>query len=167
MIHWIDFFIRNEYREIFINSVKYCQAHKGLEVFAWCIMTSHIHMIIRANNGNRLQDVIRDLKSFTSRSARKTLENPDLIAESRREWLLHMMYLAGKYNSNNKDYQFWQQHSNQIELNTNELMDRTLDYIHMNLVKTGFVEVPEAWVYSSARDYYLGVKGPIELIFME
>jgi REP element-mobilizing transposase RayT len=167
VIHWIDFFIRNEYRQIFIDSVKYCQAQKGLEVFAWCIMTSHIHMIIKTDGRNRLQDIIRDLKSFTSRSARKALENWSHIDESRREWLLHMMYRAGKYNSNNNDYQFWQQHNNPIELNTNELMDRTLEYIHMNPVKAGFVDAPESWVFSSARDYYLGVKGPIELVFME
>ena len=46
VIQWIDVFIRDEYRNIFLDSVRYCQKNKGLEVHAWCIMTSHVHMII-------------------------------------------------------------------------------------------------------------------------
>ena len=72
VINWIDVFIRNEYRTIFIDSVKYCQQHKGLEVYAWCIMTSHVHMIIGRNGDNPLEGIIRDLNSFTSRSIRES-----------------------------------------------------------------------------------------------
>ena len=54
VINWIDVFIRNEYRNIFIDSVKYCQLNKGLEVYAWCMMTSHVHMIIGSNGQNSL-----------------------------------------------------------------------------------------------------------------
>jgi len=53
VINWIDAFIRNEYRNIFIDSVKFCQQNKGLEVYAYCIMTSHVHMIIGSNRQNR------------------------------------------------------------------------------------------------------------------
>jgi putative transposase len=49
VIQWFDVFIRDEYRGIFIDSVKYCQENKGLEVFAWCMMPSHIHMILRTS----------------------------------------------------------------------------------------------------------------------
>jgi putative transposase len=165
VIHWIDVFIRDEYRQIFIDSVRYCQKHKGLEVFAWCIMPSHIHMILRTTGLNPLEAVIRDLKSFTSRSIRKTLEDCN-FGESRREWLLYMMYRTGRFNGNNKDWQFWQQHSNPIELSTNQLVENTLDYIHMNPVKAGFTLSPDAWIYSSASDYYHASKGPIDLIFI-
>ncbi len=44
VINWIDVFIRDEYRNIFLESVRYCQTNKGLEVHAWCMMTSHVHM---------------------------------------------------------------------------------------------------------------------------
>jgi hypothetical protein len=37
-----------------------------------------------------------------------------------------------------------------------------LDYIHYNPVEAGFVEKPEEYLYSSARDYYEG-KGIIEI----
>lgn len=41
---WIDLFIRNEYREEILKNIKYCQSKKDLELYGWCIMTSHIHL---------------------------------------------------------------------------------------------------------------------------
>ena len=35
VVNWIDVFIRDTYRDIFISSVKYCQREKGLLVGAW------------------------------------------------------------------------------------------------------------------------------------
>jgi putative transposase len=72
VIEWIDAFTRPEYRNIFIDSVKYCQKEKGLLVGAWCIMTNHIHMAIASRSTYKLEDIIRDLKSYTSRHIRKT-----------------------------------------------------------------------------------------------
>ena len=67
VINWIDLFIRDPYREIFVESIKYCQKEKGLEVYGWCLMTSHVHMIMGSTGIMRLEGIIRDLKSFTSR----------------------------------------------------------------------------------------------------
>jgi putative transposase len=38
LVNWIDVLIRDEYKAVFVDSVKYCQEHKGLDVFAWCMM---------------------------------------------------------------------------------------------------------------------------------
>ncbi len=46
VINWIDLFIRRQYKDIIVSSLAYCQKEKGLELFGWCIMTSHIHLII-------------------------------------------------------------------------------------------------------------------------
>lgn len=165
VIDWIDVFIRDEYREVLIKSIKYCQQNKGLEVYAYCVMTSHIHLIIGTNGPYPLEGIIRDLKSFTSRHIRKVLENSNQVHES-RSWILKRMYYVGKYNSSNKDFQFWQQHSHPIELTSNELIDQKLEYIHLNPVAAGFVDVPEAWIYSSARDYSGTAKGFIDLIYI-
>jgi len=165
VIDWIDVFIRDEYRAVVISSIRYCQRNKGLEVYAYCFMTSHIHLIIAANATPPLQGIIRDLKAFTSRHIRKLLEANEQVFES-REWILRRMYNAGKYNVNNIDFQFWQQHSHPIELTSNEMIEQKLDYIHFNPVAAGFVDVPEAWTYSSARDYAGTSKGFIDLIYL-
>ncbi len=89
VIDWIDVFIRDEYREIFIDSVKYCQKEKGLLVAAWVIMSSHIHMIIGTKDKN-IESIIRDLKSFTAKQIRKAIEEAKY--ESRKEWMLQRFY---------------------------------------------------------------------------
>jgi putative transposase len=165
VVNWIDIFIRDCYREIFISSIKYCQDNKGLEVYAYCIMTSHVHLILGTRGENNLEDIIRDLKSFTSRHVRKELEGN--FTESRREWILWMFTRAGKKNKRNNDFQFWQQHNHPIELNTNEMIDQRMDYVHNNPVEAGFVKEPEHWEWSSATDYAGSGKGKIDLIFIE
>ena len=132
VVNWIDLFIRDEYRQVFLESVRYCQREKGLEVGAWCMMTSHVHMILGTKGENKLEDIIRDLKSFTSRHIRKAIEAHS--GESRKEWMLWMMQRAGKRKSNNKDFQFWLQHNHPIELNSNKVIDQRLNYIHENPV---------------------------------
>ncbi len=164
VVHWIDVFIRNEYRDIFVDSIKYCQREKGLLVGAWCLMTSHAHLIIGTSGKNKLEDIIRDLKSFTSRHIRKEMEASS--NESRKEWILRAMYKTGHAKSNNKDFQFWQQHNHPIEMNTNEIIDSRIRYVHQNPVIAGFVNEPREWKYSSAKDYE-GEKGLIDVVFLE
>ena len=77
-----------------------------------------------------------------------------------------MMKRAGDKNSNNKGFQFWQQHNHPIELNTNEVIQQRLDYIHNNPVEAGFVDNPSAWLFSSAKDYE-GVKGEVEIYYLD
>ena len=160
VIHWIDLFIRNEYRDILLDSLSFCQEKKGLEVHAWCIMTSHVHLII-GTNGNPMQNILRDFKSFTSKKLREAIHENSF--ESRKEWLLQMMYETGLENSNNRGFQLWQQHNHPIELSTNEMIDQRLHYTHYNPVEAGFVSSPEDYLYSSARDY-AGEHGLLKIV---
>ena len=151
VIHWLDVFIRREYRDIFLDSLRYCQKNKGLEVCAYCIMSSHVHMIIGRHGELSMEGIIRDIKKFTSVKIIEAIRsNPQ---ESRRELLLWLFERAGKHNPNNIRYQFWQQHSHPIELTTNEMMDQRLNYIHNNPVEAGIVLSAEDYLYSSAVNY--------------
>ena len=165
VVNWVDLFIRDEYKQLFIDSIKYCQENKGLEVYAWCIMTSHVHLIIGTDGTNNLQDTVRDLKSYTSRHLRKEIELHG--QESRREWMQWMFGNEGRRNSNNKDWQLWQQHNHPIELSNPEISRQRLNYLHMNPVQAGFVTDAEHWKWSSAYDYAGGSSGLVDLIFMD
>ncbi len=163
VINWIDVFTRNIYRDVLLDSWEYCIKNKGLKIYAWCIMTNHVHMIISSEK-DELSNVMRDLKSYTSTTLRKVIsENKQ---ESRKDWMLKMMKNAGLNNKNNRDFQFWQQHSHPIILDSNYLIDQKLEYIHNNPVKAGFVAKPEDYIYSSAGDY-AGMKGLIDIELIE
>ena len=48
VVEWVDIFTRKQYRDIVLESIKYCQAEKGLLLHAWCIMSNHLHLIASA-----------------------------------------------------------------------------------------------------------------------
>jgi len=114
-------------------------------------MSSHIHMIIGRNRDAGLDDIIRDIKKFTSVKIIDAIGNNS--QESRKELLLWLFSKAAATNSNNTNYQFWQQHNKPIELATNEMIDQRLNYIHNNPVEAGIVLSPEDYLYSSAINY--------------
>lgn len=164
VVNWIDLFIRDEYRKIILKSLKYCQANKGLIVHAYCIMTSHVHLIVSAGESNNLSDVIRDYKSYTSGALKKSIK--DHPQESRKEWEIWMFERAGKKNERNQNFQLWQQHNHPIELSTKEMIDQRLDYIHNNPEVGGFVIDPTAWKWSSCADYEKRVAGKLDLLHL-
>ena len=164
VVEWVDALTRSIYKDVLIDSLRYCQNHKGLLLYAWCIMTNHVHLIISSLDGFKQEDILRDFKKHTSMQLIKMIrENPQ---ESRKNWMLWIFNEAGKRNGNNKNYQFWQQDNHPIELSTNFLMDQKLAYIHNNPVEAGIVDEPESYLYSSARDY-AGRKGLLDIEFIE
>jgi putative transposase len=89
VINWIDIFTRKEYRDIIVDSLNFCIANKDLLVYAWVIMSNHIHLIISIKTeGGNLSDVIRDFKKYTSKEISSMMQT---IRESRREWILEAM----------------------------------------------------------------------------
>jgi REP element-mobilizing transposase RayT len=79
--------------------------NKGLDLCAYCIMSSHIHLIIGRNSEDPIEGIIRDIKKFTSI---KFLEEIQQSAEeSRKEFLLSHFGSAGRLNPNNTHFQIW------------------------------------------------------------
>ncbi len=161
-VGWIDVFTRKEYKDVFLDSIRFCQKEKGLIVYSWILMSNHVHMIVRASGGN-LSDILRDMKGFTSRRILKLIQ---AIGESRREWMMEVFEIAGSQNSNNKTFQFWQQDNHPKEIISNSFGQQKLEYIHNNAIEAGIVENAEDYLYSSARNY-AGIKGLIEVEFLE
>lgn len=160
VVYWIDLFIRDIYKYELIDSWKHCQQHKGLEIYGWCIMTSHVHMLIGSNK-EKLENIVRDMKSYTSTRLKNTIK--ENIQESRKEWIVWMMERAGKKNKNNNDWQLWQQHNQPIEIKDHTMFEQKLAYIHNNPIEAGFVSEPQHWLFSSAADYS-GLKGLIDIV---
>lgn len=163
VVQWVDVFTRPVYKDIIVESLVYCQVNKGLEIYAWCIMTNHIHLIVGRNGDSSIEDIIRDFKKFTSVKICREIENN--LKESRRDWLLWIFKRTAEKSNKHQKYQFWQRDFHPIELNTNHLMDQKLQYIHNNPVKAGIVNEPEDYRYSSAIDYS-GGRGMLTLKYI-
>ena len=156
VVEWLDVFTRAEYKNLIIDSLHYCQKEKGMEIFAWCIMTNHVHLIFRSANEQKPELLLGDFKRFTSKAILKAIiDNPK---ESRKNFLREQFLKAGSKSSNVNKYQFWRHNNHPIELWSNKVIDEKIDYIHNNPVEEGLVFRPEDYLYSSAADY-AGEKG--------
>ena len=161
VINRINALTRPEYKDIIVESLKYCIAAKGMKLHAWVIMNNHVHLILSAGKGFVISHILRNMKKFTSKLIIKTIaEN---YKESRREWMLWMFERAGKKSSSNERYQFWQHDNHPIELVNTHLLKQRLDYLHENPVRAGIVYEPQEYVYSSAIDHYTTRKGMIDI----
>jgi REP element-mobilizing transposase RayT len=158
VIDWVDVFTRPEYKNAIADSLNYCIREKGLDCYAWVLMTNHMHLVIRAKPPFRLSDVIRDMKKFTSK---KILQLIQEIPESRREWLLHKFNHAAYSTGRAENYKLWQD-SNHAVLVEGERMRERIDYTHHNPVKQLTVSRPEDYLFSRACDY-AGIKGLVNV----
>ena len=161
---WIDVFTRDLYRDIVLDSLRFCQKEKGLVIYAWCLMTNHIHLIVGRNEQETIDAIIRDFKKYTSVHICRAIEGNHL--ESRRSWMLDLFAKAAYESSKHQKYKFWQTAYHPVELFTREMMFQKTEYVHDNPVKAGFVSKPEDFVYSSARDYF-GLKGLLKVEIAE
>ena len=82
-VEWIDVFTRKRYSDIAIGSLNTCIEKKGLIVYAWVIMSNHLHLIVRSETGD-LSGTIRDFKKYTSGMILQSIRDEP---ESRRNWM--------------------------------------------------------------------------------
>ncbi|MCC9168774.1 transposase [Pontibacter sp. XAAS-A31] len=143
--------------------MKYCQQHKGLELYAWCLMSNHLHLIAGAAEGKKLSDILRDFKKFSSKAIVKAIQEEN---ESRKEWLLNRFSYAAANDTKTKNYKFWQEGNESKELHTNAFLEQKLQYIHQNPVVAEIVAAPEHYLYSSALNY-TGQKGLLDVLLLE
>jgi putative transposase len=153
VVGWIDIFTREEYCTIILDSLEFCRSRKGLKIYEYVIMPSHIHAILEAP---ALSDVIRDFKAHTAKQIIKSIEASAI--ESRKDWLLHLFKYHDAHQKQNDTYQFWQKTNHPTELADRNIFDQKRKYIHENPVAAGLVSDALYWRYSSACvDSYLKV----------
>ncbi|NVK82687.1 MAG: transposase [Cytophagia bacterium] len=162
VVGWADIFSRKIYRDIVIDSLTYCRKERQLLIFAYVIMTNHIHVIFQSDCG-KLSDIVRDFKKFTSKAILKEIDMSGI--ESRRKWLNMIFEYHARYNKRSTLRQFWTHKNHAVELFSNQMIDSRLEYIHNNPVRAGWVEQPHEYLYSSARNY-AELPAPMEIDFL-
>jgi len=150
VVDWVDVFTRPVYRHIIVDALRFCQENKGLKLYAWVLMSNHLHLIAAAEEGKNLSDILRDFKQFTSRKIIATIQEEP---ESRRQWLLHRFEFNAKLNPKVRHYKVWQEGNEAKEIYSNDFLEQKLEYIHQNPVRAEWVNEPEHYRYSSAGNY--------------
>ncbi|MFN4147169.1 MAG: REP-associated tyrosine transposase [Runella sp.] len=159
VVHWIDIFSRKDYKWLIVDSLNHCIDQKGLNLYAWVLMSNHLHLIARVDEPHTMTGFLRDFKKFTSKAI---IEKIFQIQESRRDWLLDKFGFEAKRTRRAEQFKVWQDGNHPILLESNYFIEQKLNYIHQNPVRQEIVEFPEDYIYSSARDY-TGQKGLVKV----
>ncbi len=171
VVDWIDIFTRPIYNHIVVDSLKYCQKNKSLNIYAWVLMSNHIHLLVALDKELtyeeerlELSNVIRDFKKFTNKKIIDCIQNnPE---ESRKEWMMNRFWFAGNNDRKIKNYRFWQEGYYPEDIVSYNFLQQKINYIHQNPVTREVVSTPEHFKYSSAIDY-AGGKGLLDVIIVQ
>jgi len=147
LVEWIELFHNDEYASIIVDSIKFCQKNKGLELYGYCIMPSHVHLIVRSEM-QLLGTIVRDIKKYTAfqitQNLAKDIENKH-----------HLTTFSEKAKGIRriKLHKVWQDGFHPEVIHSNRFFYQKLNYIHQNPVEARMVKSPEEYLYSSARNY--------------
>jgi REP element-mobilizing transposase RayT len=148
IVGWVDIFTRKIYRDIAIESLQFCQQHKGLLLYAYVIMSNHIHLLAQSEKGD-LSGIIRDFKNCTSKKFLNILNDP---VESRGDWLKLVFEYHGRYKTKQLN-QVWTHENHGEHIYSQKFIEQKVQYIHNNPVRSRIVLHPEDYIYSSASNY--------------
>lgn len=162
IVEWVDVFTRKECKQVIVDSLNYCIKEKGLQVYAWCLMSNHLHLVASAAKNRKLSHIVRDFKKFT---AKEIIEWCERGNESRKDWMLYRFAYNAMFRKNVEKYHVWDDDNHAMELNTPELLWQKIHYTHNNPVRAMIVDEVQEYLFSSARDY-AGMKGLVDVIVL-
>ena len=146
IFEWKHLLKPDKYKDVITGSLKYLAEKNRVKIFAFVIMSSHIHLMWQVQAGNNLPDVQRDFLKFTAQQIKSDLS-------------IHHPLVLEKFKADAKDrmHQFWERNPLSIDLYTSDAFLQKLKYIHWNPVKAGLCSFPEEYQYSSAGFYHTGI----------
>ena len=162
IVRWLPLFELEPYRRIIVDSLAYVVAQKHAELNAYVIMPTHVHAILWPAPDQRIGDILRDFKRFTSRAISRLAEERN---DTRCLAVFRETRQAGRAQERSQ-YQVWQEGSHPEALYSPAFARQKLEYIHNNPVKAGLVSSAVQWAYSSASSYWSGEEQalPVQLL---
>ncbi|MEQ8524494.1 transposase [Gracilimonas sp.] len=147
----LPLFAKPEIAQVVLESLVFLQNSRNVQLYGYVIMENHFHAVVK---GGDLSKKLRLTKSFM---ARKMI---DLMKENGNSKLLSQIAFRKLIHKLRSEHQVWEEGFHPKQLTCDEIVAQKLEYIHNNPVARGFVDRPEYWRYSSARNY-LGQEGLI------
>ncbi|MBU1172959.1 MAG: transposase [Proteobacteria bacterium] len=144
VINWLPLFAIPQCAEIVVDSLAFMHQDGRMTLHAWVIMETHIHVVASSHD---MSSQVRNMKSFTAKAVVAYLDRngPSMF--------LNQMRFYKKKHKCDQAYQVWQEGFHPEQILDEVMMSGKIDYVHYNPVKRGYVDRPEHWRYSSARDY--------------
>ena len=146
ILEWKYLLKPDKYKDVIIESLQFLVKHKKITLYAFVIMTNHIHLIWQTLPGKTPKQIQHSFLKYTAQQIKFDLiEHHPLVLERFR------------VDAKDRTYQFWERNSLGVDLYTHAVFMQKLHYIHWNPVKAGLCTLPEEYYYSSAKFYWTGV----------
>ena len=144
--YWKQLLSDDKFKNIITNSLHFLVDDNRIILYAFVIMSNHIHLIWQVKANHTRTDVQLSFMRYTAQQMQRELKenSPALLQEF-------------KVNKQDRKYQFWKREALSIELFTAAVFYQKLDYIHNNPVRAGLCANAEEYYYSSAYFYQTGV----------
>jgi putative transposase len=152
-LEWTPVLIDDRFKQIIIDSLKYLTDAHRIDVYAFCIMNNHMHIIWQMLGDNKAEDVQRDFLKFTSQQILKVLRNE-------KSDLLEQLTV----NAKDRKHQVWERNAFSMPVYEDRFLFQKLHYIHNNPVVAGYCIHPEDYYFSSAAFY---LKGDVNFSFLK
>lgn len=123
---------QNEIANIVEESIHY-RNNKVYDLYAYCIMLNHVHMVFRHLKGERerknpITNIMRNFKRYTARECNKRLHRSGA---------------------------FWQSESYDHVIRDSDELEKTVKYTLNNPVKAGIIENWKDWPYAYCKPEFL------------
>ncbi|MEI8572547.1 transposase [Methylomonas sp. EFPC1] len=130
--------------QIVLDALLYRQQQHNWRIYGYVILENHLHLLVQAD------DLTHQLAHFKSYTARQLI---DYLQAVNAERLLKQLNWFREAHKTDREYQLWEEGSHPQMIDNPDVLRQKLEYIHLNQVKRDYVDLPEHWRYSSARNY--------------
>ena len=119
-------FYKGEYKEKYIQLMKYFKEKQKIEIINYCVMNNHIHIIIYTEDIDELTIFMRKLNTTYALYYNKSENRVGYVFRNRFE---------------------------SKEIYNQDYLTKCIKYVHMNPVKAGITKTEGEYKYSSYNDY--------------
>jgi REP element-mobilizing transposase RayT len=146
VVEWLPVFVSEASCKIVTESLNFCHHRKGLRIYAYVIMPTHLHAIMFHTSflAEPLERVLTDFRKFTGRQLAEFTNShlPACFGDTLRA-------AAG----GDREHRVWQPSRHPEQIETERFWQAKLDYLHANPVRKRLVRRADAWRFSSASQW--------------
>jgi putative transposase len=127
------------FKKIILDSLRFLTQKKKIHVYAFVIMTNHMHLIWQMCGEYERQNIQRDFLKYTAHQILRILKSEQAA-----------MFKRLQVDAMDREYQLWERNSLSIPLYSHGVFLQKLNYIHRNPVAAGMCAKEEEYQWSSA-----------------
>ena len=134
----------DEFKKVVVDAFEEARSNHKFLIFAYVIMLDHTHVL--TDNAHEIKTILQYLNGI---SAHRVIQK---LKADGHETSLAKLRIAER--GQNHKHSVYQHHPNAIRITGEDAFMQKVNYIHLNPVRSGLVQHPDDYLYSSARQWH-------------